>query len=79
MSEWSEELVSVFLTGPYPLKTWWFEFTPQVTVLYGLNGSGKTHLLRALSLLGNEGIEVANEKPMGYELVTKIKSPFSKE
>ena len=72
-------MVSVFLTAPYPLKTWWFEFTPQVTVLYGLNGSGKTHLLRALSLLGNEGIEVANDKPMGYELITKIKTTVSEK
>ena len=71
LSEWSEKLVSVFLSGPYPLKTWWFEFAPQVTVLYGLNGSGKTRLLRALSLAG-EGHE-------GHELVTKIKSPFSED
>jgi len=61
--------LTAFVVGPAPIETWWFEFTPGVTVLYGRNGAGKTRLLRALSRLGepdpwiepNTGVEFTVE------------------
>ena len=42
-------LVGVLIDGPPPLSRNWIELTPEILVLYGLNGAGKTSLLRGLA------------------------------
>ena len=70
--------VSIFLYGPPPVSTWWFEFEKEssLTVFYGRNGAGKTTLLRALASVGGLSEAELSTSYYGIEIIYELEEDY---
>lgn len=56
MTDWVLQVDGVYLHGPPPIRSLYVPLTPGLRAFYGLNGAGKTRLIRAIvDVLSGEG------------------------
>jgi energy-coupling factor transporter ATP-binding protein EcfA2 len=66
----STEVLGVRVLGPAPVEDVYFDLSPGFTALYGLNGAGKTRLLRSVA-----DVLAGQEHGEGYVLVRLPEDP----